>query len=310
MKLLALSHYNGDMDTRFGDCILLYDSTSLIIYDCGHVQHAKEIEKFLKKNTLISQIHIVVSHNDSDHTNGIENLLEYLYSKEYEVTVYTSLYLKSAKKVLELLDDERRTLPATKQHILETFDKIKDIVEKAQEYGFSIKNASAGTEVLSESIVGPKEDEFAEVVAQAIKADTGSKIDGETVMNAASVQLKCKLDNAQTVLLCGDASPAYLHNIDSYDLIQLPHHGKLDSAIVIFDTLTDPYSKDYLVSDNTGSGATSGGSDNLVEYMKTEHYSPALNTKNGVVSVPKSADKNNSNNRTKGVKLGAMDYKL
>lgn len=310
MKLKALSHYNGDMDTRFGDCILLYDSTSLIIYDCGHVQHAEEVEKFLKKNTLISQIHIVVSHNDSDHTNGIESLLEYLYSKEYEVTVYTSLYLKSAKKVLELLDDERRTLPATKQHILETFDKIKDIVEKAQEYGFSIKNASAGTEVLSGSIVGPKEDEFAEVVAQAIKADTGSKIDGETVMNAASVQLKCKLDNAQTVLLCGDASPAYLHNIDSYDLIQLPHHGKLDSAIVIFDTLTDPYNKDYLVSDNTGSGATSGGSDNLVEYMKTERYSPALNTKNGVVSVPKSADKNNSNNRTKGVKLGAMDYKL
>lgn len=310
MILKALSYYNGDMDTRYGDCILLYDSTSLIIYDCGHVQHAEEVEKFLKKNIQISQIHIVVSHNDSDHTNGIESLLEYLYSKEYEVTVYTSLYLKSAKKVLELLDDERRTLPATKQHILETFDKIKDIVEKAQEYGFSIKNASAGTEVLSESIVGPKEDEFAEVVAQAIKADTGSKIDGETVMNAASVQLKCKLDNAQTVLLCGDASPAYLHNIDSYDLIQLPHHGKLDSAIVIFDTLTDPYSKDYLVSDNTGSGATSGGSDNLVEYMKTELYSPALNTKNGVVSVPKSADKNNSNNRTKGVKLGAMDYKF
>lgn len=85
------------MDTRFGDCILLYDSTSVVIYDCGHVQHAKEIEKFLNKNTLISQIHIVVSHNDSDHTNGIESLLEYLYNKEYEVIVYTSLYLKSAK---------------------------------------------------------------------------------------------------------------------------------------------------------------------------------------------------------------------
>lgn len=310
MKLKALSHYNGDMDTRFGDCILLHNSTSLIIYDCGHVQHTEEIEKFLKKNTLISQIHIVVSHNDSDHTNGIKSLLEYLYSKKYEVTVYTSLYLKSAKKVLELLDDERRTLPATKQHILETFDKIKDIVEKAQEYGFSVKNASAGAEVLSGSIVGPKEDEFAEVVAQAIKADTGSKIDGETVMNAASVQLKCKLDNAQTGLLCGDASPAYLHDIDSYDLIQLPHHGKLDSAITIFNTLTDPYNKDYLVSDNTGSGATSGGSDNLVEYMRTEHYSPALNTKNGVVLIPQNTDKNNSNKRTQGVKLGAMDYKF
>ena len=66
--------------------------------------------------------------------------MEHLHSKGYDVTLYSSLYLKSARKVLELLDDGRRTLPATKQHILETFDNIKDIVEKAQEYGFSIEN--------------------------------------------------------------------------------------------------------------------------------------------------------------------------
>ena len=80
--------------------------------------------------------------------------------------------------------------------------------------------------------------------------------------------------------------------------------------VVKWCTLTDPYNKDYLVSDNTGSGATSGGSDNLVEYMRTEHYSPALNTKNGVVLIPQNTDKNNSNKRTQGVKLGAMDYKF
>lgn len=137
MKLKALSHYNGDMDTRFGDCILLYDTTSLVVYDCGHIQHTEEIKKFLRKNSLISQIHIVISHNDSDHTDGVESLMEHLHSKGYDVTLYSSLYLKSARKVLELLDDGRRTLPATKQHILETFDNIKDIVEKAQEYGFS-----------------------------------------------------------------------------------------------------------------------------------------------------------------------------
>ena len=49
MKLKALSHYNGDMDTRFGDCILLYDTTSLVVYDCGHIQHTEEIKKFLRK---------------------------------------------------------------------------------------------------------------------------------------------------------------------------------------------------------------------------------------------------------------------
>lgn len=236
--------------------------------------------------------------------------MEYLHSKGYDVTLYSSLYLKSARKVLELLNDGRRTLPATKQHILETFDNIKDIIEKAQEYGFSIENATVGTKVLSGSIVGPTEDEFAGVVAQAIEDDKITKIDGETVMNAASVQLKYKLDNAEIVLLCGDASPAYLHYLDNYDLIQLPHHGKLDNAKEIFDSLKDSYGKSYLISDNTGSGATSGGSDKLVEYMKNERYSPALNTKNGVVSIPKSTYWNNSSNRTQGVKLGEMDCKF
>ncbi len=310
MKLKALSHYNEDLDTRFGDCILLYDSTSLVIYDCGHIQHAGEVEKFLRKNALISQVYIVISHNDSDHTDGVDSLMEYLHNNGYDVTVYSSLYLKSARKVLELLDDGRRTLPATKKHILETFDNIKDIVEKAQEYGFSIKNATVGTKVLSGSIVGPTEDEFAAVVAQAIEDNNVTKIDGETVMNAASVQLKYKLDNAETVLLCGDASPVYLHYLDNYDLIQLPHHGKLDNAIEIFDTLKDSYSKNYLVSDNTGSGATSGGSDKLVKYMKDEQYSPAFNTKNGVVYIPQNVYGCNSNNRTQGVKLGEMDCKF
>lgn len=310
MKLKALSHYNGDMDTRFGDCILLYDTTSLVVYDCGHVRHAEEIERFLRKNTLIHQVHIVISHNDSDHTDGAESLMECLHNNGYDVTLYSSLYLKSARKVLELLDDERRTLPATKQHILETFDNIKDIVEKAQEYGFSIENATVGTKVLSGNIVGPTEDEFAVVVAQAIENQKVTKINGETVMNAASVQLKYKLDNAETVLLCGDASPAYLHHLDNYDLIQLPHHGKLDNAKEIFNALKDSYRKNYLISDNTGSGTTSGGSDDLEEYMRDENYSPALNTKNGVVSIPKNTYENNSSYRTQGVKLGEMDSKF
>lgn len=176
MKLKALSHYDGDMNTRFGDCILLYDSTSLVVYDCGHTKHAEAVEMFLQSNLLISQVHIVVSHNDSDHTDGVIDLLGYLYSKNYTVTVYSSLYLKSARKVLELLDDERRKLPATKQHILETFDNIKAIVEKAQEYEFTVKDAAIYTAVSSCSIVGPTEDEFVAVVAQAIEDDTITQI--------------------------------------------------------------------------------------------------------------------------------------
>lgn len=309
MKLKALSHYDDDKDTRYGDCILLYDNTLLIVYDCGHTRHAQEVENFLEVNSLISQVYIVVSHNDSDHTNGVIELLEYLYNEQYMVTVYSSLYLKSARKVLDVLDDERRTLPATKKHILEKFDNIKEIVEKAQEYGFTVKDAAVNTKVAIGTIAGPTEDEFVEVVAQAIEDDSVTKIEGETVMNAASVQLKCELDGAQTILLCGDASPSYLHNLDSYEIIQLPHHGKLDDAQRIFEELKDSYSKIYLVSDNTGSGATSGGSDKLIEYMQEEYYTPALNTRNGVVVIPKKGFANISVSKPQGVKLGEMDCK-
>lgn len=309
MKLKALSHYDDDKDTRYGDCILLYDNTSLIVYDCGHTRHAEEVENFLEANSLISQVYIVVSHNDSDHTNGVIELLEYLYNGQHMVTVYSSLYLKSARKVLDVLDDERRTLPATKKHILEKFDNIKEIVEKAQEYGFTVKDAAVNTKVAIGTITGPTEDEFVEVVAQAIEDDSVTKIEGETVMNAASVQLKCELDGAQTILLCGDASPSYLHNLDSYEIIQLPHHGKLDDAQRIFEELKDSYSKTYLVCDNTGSGATSGGSEKLVEYMQEEYYTPALNTRNEVVDIPKKGFANISVSKPQGVKLGEMDCK-
>lgn len=309
MKLKALSHYDGDNDTRYGDCILLYDNSSLIVYDCGHARHAQEVENFLEDNSQLSQVYIVISHNDSDHTNGVIELLEYLYNEQYTVTVYSSLYLKSARKVIDVLDDERRTLPATKERILKKFDNIKEIVEKAQEYGFTVKDAVVNTKVATGTIVGPTEDEFVEVVAQAIEDDSVTKIEGETVMNAASIQLKCELDGAQMILLCGDASPSYLYNLDSYEIIQLPHHGKLDDAQRIFEELKDSYSKIYLVSDNTGSGATSGGSDKLVEYMQEEYYTPALNTRNGVVDIPKKGFANISVSKPQGVKLGEMDCK-
>ena len=191
MKLKALSHYDGDTDTRFGDCILLYDATTLIVYDCGNERHAEEVENFLKNNSLISEVHVVISHNDEDHTKGVTTLFDRLYDEGYDVSVYSSLYLKSAKEVLDILDDDRRTLKGTKDRILKTFDHIKEIVEKAQEYNFTVKDATVNTKVASGSIVGPTEDEFVNVVAQAVEDDKVTKYEGETVMNAASVQLKC-----------------------------------------------------------------------------------------------------------------------
>ena len=305
MKLKALSHYNGDTDTRFGDCIMISNSTQLIVYDCGHEKHAKEVEDFLRNNILIKEVYIVVSHNDSDHTDGIIPLMDYLASREYETTLYTSLYLKHVSKVEKLLDDGRRNKKSICEHILEIFSNIADIVEKAQEYGFTVKDANKGVTLATAEIVGPLEDEFVEVVAKAIEEDGTGTINGETVMNAASVQLKFALDNQNKVLLCGDAAPKYLKNLNSYDIIQFPHHGQCKDGVEILDYLEDAsYSKEYLISDNSGSRKTSGGSDELVDYMKKENYKTAYNTLNGVVSLP--IQSRVSSTTTKGVRLGVF----
>lgn len=305
MKLKALSHYNGDTDTRFGDCIMISNSTQLIVYDCGHEKHAEAVGDFLRNNTSVKEVHIVVSHNDSDHTDGIIPLMDYLASEGYETTVYTSLYLKHASKVEKLLDDGRRNKKSICDHILEIFCNVAEIVEKAQEYGFSVKDANKGVTLATAEIVGPLEDEFVEVVAKAIEEDGTGTINGENVMNAASVQLKFTLDNQDKVLLCGDAAPQYLKNLNSYDVIQFPHHGQYKDGVEILDCLGDEsYSKEYLISDNTGSGKTSGGSGELVDYMKEENYKTAYNTLNGVVSLP--IQSTASSTTTKGVRLGVF----
>ena len=161
MKLKALSHYDGDMNTRFGDCILLYDSGSLIVYDCGHAKHTQAVKTFLGSNSLIKQVHIVVSHNDSDHTSGICELLEWLNARaKHSVTVYLHQYLKHVDTILDKIDDGRRNRESLKRALLAEFDNIKEIIETTQACGFTAKEALNGTGVGNCTIVGPTEDEF------------------------------------------------------------------------------------------------------------------------------------------------------
>lgn len=293
MKLKALSHYDNDIDTRYGDCILLYNDTQIVVYDCGHAKHAEYVENFLKNSPSISSVHIVVSHNDSDHTNGVCDFLSWLHDYgKCTVKVYTHQYLKHVDTILDKVDDGRRNRESLKKALLAEFNNIKTIVETAESYNFSCVEALSGTLVGNCTIVGPSVDEFTDAAAKAVDNRESNKIgEGqaeETVMNAASVQLKCTLSDGKSVLLCGDASPDYLKNLENYDYIQLPHHGQEDDAKAIFDKLGgDAYLKSYLISDNTGSAERSGGSDNVIKHMKKERYAPAYNTKSGIVELPK-----------------------
>lgn len=81
--------------------------------------------------------------------------MEYLKDSDYSVTLYTSLYLKDTKQIMEILNDDRRTAKATKEHILEMFNNIRDIVKKALEYKFVVKNAEIDTQLPCGRIVGP-----------------------------------------------------------------------------------------------------------------------------------------------------------
>lgn len=311
MRVLALSNYNNDTDTRFGDCIMLVDTQVLVVYDCGHEAHADYVESFLENNSGITDIHIVISHNDSDHTDGVCTLLNWLSDKgKYTVTVYTHQYLKHLDDILDKIDDGRRNREKLKEALLDEFDNIKSIIEKARDLNFNLIEALSDTDVGNCQIVGPTEEEFIEVAAKAIDNRESNTIgEGnakETVMNAASVQIKCNLDD-KTVLLCGDASPDYLKNLEEYSVIQLPHHGQLDDAKAIFEELGgEAYRKEFLISDNTGSAENSGGSEDLVEYMKEEKYSPAYNTKNGVVELPKESLSDQSKSQRRKY-LGDMD---
>lgn len=311
MKLQALSHYQGDMKTRFGDCILLLDSNSLTVFDCGHEKHAKEVIGKLKSTPAITEVNIVVSHNDNDHTAGVCHLLDWLKEQgRYAVTVYTHKYFEHVDEILEKVDDGRRTRESMERALLDEFDNITTIIETAEIYGFTTMEALEDTAVGTCVIVGPTTDQFIEVAAQAVDSRVSDAVVGEhteeTVMNAASIQLSGKLDDGQSFLLCGDAHPDYLERLGSYDVIQLPHHGQMADAQAIFDQLSDPYSKVFLISDNTGDGENSGGSDELVQYMKDRNYSPAKNTKSGVVRLP---DTTVSGTRSKpqGVRLGGLD---
>lgn len=290
MILKALSRHDNDLNTRFGDCILLHGNANLVVYDCGHSKHKDAVAEFLIKNTAVTSVNIVVSHNDSDHTTGIVELLEWLSERnKYTVNVYTHQYLKHVDTILDKIDDGRRTRESLKEALLAEFDNIKTIIETAEALGFTAVEALRGVKIGSCTIVGPTVDEFTDVAAAAVDNRVSNNIgEGhaeETVMNAASVQLKCKLDNAEFALLCGDASPDYLHSVDDYDIIQLPHHGQYDDAIAVFDALSNAGSKMFLISDNTGSGATSGGSDEL---MKSDAIigKRIKNTKKDVVELP------------------------
>ena len=257
IKLFSSKNYEPE-GLNYGDCILIDTGNDLIIYDCGCEEHAQRVEDYMTERGYKKAI-AVLSHNDSDHYDGFP----YLIDKKLISVFYAQLFLKHKDEILKKLDDGRVTTKSLGERIKEDYDNIAELSGKV-----NLEDAIELDQIVSGvSIVGPDKDYALDTVAKYIDNREGDTQDTESAYNAASVQVSV-LVNGRRVLLCGDAAFVAIEDkLADYSVIQLPHHGKGETADKIFEAKSDDtFSTVYLVSDNTGD--SKGGSRKLKRYGK------------------------------------------
>lgn len=278
MRIIFLSSKNYEnSEKNCGDCIIIDTGTKAIIYDCGCDEHAQYVINYLKGK--YDKAYVILSHNDSDHFNGLKYLID--YGNVHSIT--TVLLLKHIDDILDEIDDGRRTREGIKKQISEYFDNIYSLS------GNNLNDSLDESLVLDPcvNIVGPDYDYLIEAVAKALDNSESDNIDMETIVNAISVQVEVIIGNHK-LLLTGDASFAAIESkIREYDAIQLPHHGKYEQAKKIFEKNDGREDVIYIVSDNTGN--SNGGSDELMSECIGKKIK---NTKNGEIIIDSNSFEN------------------
>lgn len=252
MNVIFLSSQGyKDSGENKGDCILIDTNSELVIYDCGCEEHANRVIDYMDKHHY-SKAKLVLSHNDSDHFDGIPHLIETGKISD----VYTLLLLKYKDDLLEKINDKRITRDSLTRRISEIFANIYSLSGKVV-----LKNIFSDTFICNGiSIIGPDKEYALDAVAKRIDNRQGDTIDKETIVNAVSTQVKV-IVGTKNLLLCGDSSYEAIKNkLSDFSLIQLPHHGKKEQADRIFEQ-KGSVGITYYVSDNTGN--SNGGSDDL-----------------------------------------------
>ena len=252
MKVIFLSSKEyTDTEVNNGDCILIDTGSELVIFDCGCEEHANRVIDYMKKRGY-SKAKLVLSHNDSDHFNGIPYLIE----QDKISDIHTLLLFKYKDELLDKINDKRITRDSLTRRISEIFENIYSLSGLLK-----LRDIFTDTQVCpGVTIVGPDQEYALDAVAKRIDNRLGDTIDKETIVNAVSTQVKIKV-GTNNLLLCGDSSyEAIKEKLDEYSLIQLPHHGKKEQADSIFEQ-KGALGITYYVSDNTGN--TNGGSKDL-----------------------------------------------
>ncbi|MGL5797755.1 MAG: MBL fold metallo-hydrolase [Cetobacterium sp.] len=271
VKLTALSSKDYEnSEKNYGDCFIIHKGESVIVYDCGSDEHAERVCKYIE-NKKIKNVDIVLSHNDTDHFSGIKYLTDNVNVRY----IYTLLLFKYKKELLELIGDNRKTERSLIENIKDYYDNIYKLGDTDTELRDVITYMK---EEIMEGvkIFAPDKEYTLNAIAKALDSREGNTINNETIVNAVSTQVVIN----DKVLLCGDSCyDALKDNIDKFDYIQLPHHGKKDQGLKIFEANKKRNHVIYLISDNTGN--TNGGSDKLDtkgKYVK--------NTKDGDIEIP------------------------
>ena len=71
-----------DHDKNYGDCFIIDDGNKLYIYDCGSEELANNVIYYMNQKGYSKAI-AILSHNDSDHFDGIKYLIDKGYDSEY-----------------------------------------------------------------------------------------------------------------------------------------------------------------------------------------------------------------------------------
>lgn len=273
IKVLAPNEQKDDKD--FGDCIIINDSGNVIVYDCGSEELADQVLEYVKENS-IDKIDIVLSHNDSDHFDGIPKLVD----AGIVNSITTLLLLKYKDEIFKKISDGRVNEDSMVKHIEEMYSNIYSL--KGNNLLDALDNNNISSNV---KVVGPSTEYFIDAVAKQFTPTESNNIDDSTIMNAISVQLEISFNNKK-LLLTGDADvAAFDDKVINYEAIQLPHHGNPDMAEKIFEINDMRNNVLYIVSDNKGKNIN-GGSDKL---NQKGHY--IRNTKSGAFEVNESSFK-------------------
>lgn len=265
IKVLSDTGYKESGSANYGDCFLIDNGTELVIYDCGSMEHAEVVKSYMDKNGYDKAV-LILSHNDADHFDGVNSLLE----EERISAIRTVLLFKHLDDIEKALDDKRKNKHSIRNKIAELYDNIASLSGENLEDIYDKQGKLLTGEVITGvKTIGPDYSYLIDAVAKHLNNQEGDTIDGETIVNATSVQVEVVIGDHK-LLLCGDSNfEAIKEKLEDFDVIQLPHHGKKDQAEQIFDAKVEEPQTVYVVSDNTGN--TNGGSDHLDERWAKGH---------------------------------------